>query len=101
MTGYLATRLDDEVEEEITMMYYGDHMSGWGWFGASVGMILFWGLVITAIVLLVRYLRSDRPGQAPTAPTAEQVLAERFARGEINETEYRDRLATLRGQVRT
>ena len=102
MTGYLTTRLDDAVEEEITMMYYyGGHMSGWDWFGTSVGMILFWGLLIAGIVLLVRYLRSDHPGQAPTAATAEQVLAERFARGEINETEYRDRLASLRGQVRT
>ena len=84
------------------MMYdYGDHMSGWGWFATSVGMILFWGLLITGIVLLVRYLRSDRPGQAPTTTTPEQVLAERFARGEINETEYRDRLTTLRGRART
>ena len=83
------------------MLYYGEHMSGWDWFGSSVVMILFWGLLITGIVLLVRYLRSDHPGQGPTAATAEQVLAERFARGEINETEYRDRLATLRGQVWT
>jgi len=29
--------------------------------------------------------------------TPEQVLAERFARGEIDEGEYRQRLATLRG----
>ena len=64
-------------------------------------MVLFWGLLITGIVLLVRYLRNDHPGQAPTASSAEQVLAERFARGEINETEYRDRLATLRGPVPT
>ena len=84
------------------MMYgYGDHMSGWGWFATSGGMVLFWGLLITGIVVLVRYLRSDHPGQAPTVSTAEHVLAERFARGEINETEYRDRLATVRGQVRT
>ena len=64
-------------------------------------MVLFWGLLTTGIVLLVRYLRSDHPGQAPSASSAEQMLAERFARGEINETEYRDRLATLRGPVRT
>jgi len=29
------------------------------------------------------------------------MLAERFARGEIDETEYRNRLAALRGQVRS
>ena len=30
--------------------------------------------------------------------TAEPVLAERFARGEIDEQEYQSRLATLRGK---
>ena len=81
------------------MMYYGDHMSGWGWFAASVGMVLFWGLVITGIVLLVRYLSHN--GQAPTPRTPEQLLAERFARGEIDQAEYRDRLDALHGHVRS
>jgi len=81
------------------MMYYGDHMSAWGWFAMSLGTVLFWALVITAIVLLVRYLRTGPSSDAPRAP--EQVLAERFARGEIDETEYRDRLAALRGTVRS
>ncbi|MFI0716705.1 SHOCT domain-containing protein [Streptomyces inhibens] len=30
-------------------------------------------------------------------PTPEQILAERYARGEIDEEEYQRRLATLRG----
>jgi putative membrane protein len=76
---------------------YGDHISGWGWFAMSVGVVLFWAVVITAIVLLVRYLghTGERPNQPPTAHAPEQMLAERFARGEIDETEYRQRLATL------
>lgn len=81
------------------MMYYGDHMSGWGWFAMSLGTVVFWGLVITAIVLLVRYLHTGPSSQATKTP--EQMLAERFARGEIDETEYRNRLAALRGQVRS
>ena len=42
---------------------------------------------------------STPPGQhAPHAPVrAEDVLAERFARGEIDEAEYRARLDVLRG----
>jgi putative membrane protein len=81
------------------MMYYGDHMSGWGWFAMSLGTLVFWGLVITAIVLLVRNInRAERPSR-PRTP--EQLLAERFARGEIDETEYHQRLATLHGQVRS
>jgi putative membrane protein len=78
-------------------------MSGWGWFAMSVGMVLFWALVITAIVLLVRYVghTTQHPGQPPTARTPEQLLAERFARGEIDETEYTHRLDTLAGKVRS
>jgi putative membrane protein len=49
--------------------------------------------VIVGIVLLVRYF--GRSGQPPTAAhTPEQLLAERFARGEIDESEYQARLAT-------
>jgi uncharacterized membrane protein len=39
------------------------------------------------------------PATTPTA-TPEQVLAARFARGEIDETEYRARLAVLRDHAR-
>ena len=81
------------------MMFWYDHdLTGWGWAGMTIGMVVFWGLVITGIVLLVRAVsRNDRPAPTPPTPDAEQLLAERFARGEIEEPEYRDRLATLRG----
>jgi putative membrane protein len=81
------------------MMYYADHMGGWGWLAMSLSAVVFWVLVITAIVLLVRYLRTASSIQPPKTP--EQTLAERFARGEIDETEYRDRLAALNGTVRS
>ncbi|WP_240929293.1 SHOCT domain-containing protein [Streptomyces coryli] len=76
-------------------------MSGWGWFAMSTGTILFWALLITCGVLLYRALnRADGPGPSTTLPsrhTAEQLLAERFARGEVDEDEYHRRLAVLRG----
>jgi putative membrane protein len=81
------------------MMWYDDHMSGWGYALMGVGTLLFWGLIVAGIVILVRYLaRSEQHGGTGPAdrPTAEQVLAERFARGEIDEEEYRRRLDTLR-----
>lgn len=106
-----------EIRErsEVTMMYwYGDHgMSGWGWALATIGMVVFWGVLIAAGVALFRYLsRGDRstpaasaPPASPGAPTAAQspeaILAERFARGEIDEDEYHNRLSTLRGTVRS
>ncbi|KNB50796.1 SHOCT domain-containing protein [Streptomyces caatingaensis] len=79
--------------------WYGDHGGGWGWVAMSIGMVLFWAVVVAALVLLARSLgrphQHTRWGPPPTAP-AEQVLAERFARGEIDEEEYRRRLEVLR-----
>ena len=87
------------------MMYWNDHNMGWwGWAGMGIGMVLFWALLIAGIVALFAYISGDRPQRqiaADTTPKAspEQVLAARFARGEINETEYRDRIAVLREHV--
>jgi putative membrane protein len=85
---------------EITMMYwYGSGMSGWGYALMTVSMVLFWGAVIFGIVALVRYIgRGGQPGAAAPSqpPTPERLLAERFARGEIDEEEYHRRLAALR-----
>lgn len=66
----------------------------------SVMMVLFWGLVIAGIVVLVRYLggnRQDRRlGLDGGRASAEELLAERFARGEIDEDEYTRRRQMLR-----
>lgn len=83
------------------MYWYGHGMSGWGWFGASLGMIVFWALIITVLVLLFRGLGRSTPGgprnvASRTTPSAEELLAERFARGEIDEDEYQRRLHVLR-----
>ena len=48
------------------MHWWGSDVSGWGYALMSVGMLLFWGLVIGGVVLLVRrrpsavVLRRDR-----------------------------------------
>jgi putative membrane protein len=83
------------------MMWYGGNGWGWGgWMLMAVGMVLFWALVITAVILAIRYLTGSRGADASlrgSGPTrAEDVLAERFARGEIDDDEYRQRLALLR-----
>jgi len=55
--------------------------------------------VITAIVLAVRYLTGGGghrgEGSPQQARGAKDVLAERFARGEIDEDEYRRRMTAL------
>ncbi|MCX5095976.1 SHOCT domain-containing protein [Streptomyces sp. NBC_00365] len=84
------------------MLFWYDHgVGGWGWFAMSAGMILFWALIITFGVLLYRALArprgsSDRADARPPGPSPEQFLAERFARGEIDEDEYHRRLTVLR-----
>jgi len=83
--------------EEIAMMYtYGEHMSGWGYALGTISMVLLWSLLVLAIAAAVRYLGRSRQESSPPPASAEQVLAERFARGEIDADEYRQRLDTLR-----
>jgi putative membrane protein len=78
-------------------MMWWNHGWGWGdWFGMSLMMLVFWGLVIWLIVWLVRSSSSNQE-TTPAAARPEDILRERFARGEIDETEYHDRLRVLRG----
>jgi putative membrane protein len=51
-------------------------------------------VVILGAVALIRYLTVGSRGAEPR-PTPAQLLAERFARGEIDEQEYHRRLDTL------
>lgn len=77
------------------------HDGGWGFMGGW--MWLFWLLVLVGIVVLVVWAvgaarRTGGGGAEPPAPrqTPEEVLRERYARGEIDDTEYRRRLDELR-----
>jgi putative membrane protein len=58
----------------------------------GLGMLIFWGLIVVGGVALVRYLASSRTEETK----AEQILADRFARGEIDEDEYQRRRESLR-----
>jgi putative membrane protein len=57
---------------------------------------LFWILVIGLIIFVARRTWR-RNNQWATARGGESLLRERYARGEIDETEYRQRLQVLRG----
>lgn len=80
-------------------------MYGWGggsgmvgWIAMAVLMVLFWGGVVTVVVVLLRRSHSGYglPGLRPSHHEAERILHERFARGDIDETEYLARRAALR-----
>jgi putative membrane protein len=79
------------------MMYWYNGPSGWGYAVMALSMALFWGLVITGVVLLVRWVGWDRRTPPPSshADDPRRILAQRFARGEIDETDYRQRLKVL------
>jgi putative membrane protein len=80
------------------MYWWGDRMNGWGWVGMSLTSLLFLGLVIAGIVAVVR-LAEARAADRPSAPTPRGLLADRFARGEIDEAEYRHRVDVLNETV--
>lgn len=87
-------------------MHYwdNDHMdSAWG-VVMILGMVGFWVLLAVVIVWAIRSSRSpyalatraqiSAPGGSTSS--AEQILADRLARGEIEPDEYRSKLAVLR-----
>jgi putative membrane protein len=87
------------------MQYWdNDHMDG-AWAGVMVlGMV---GFGVLLAVVIVWAIRSSRPPYTPatgaqisapdpTAGHAEQILARRLARGEVDPDEYRSKLAALR-----
>ncbi len=85
------------------MYWYHGGTSWWGYAGMGLGMLLLCSLLVLGIVVLVRLVGSDRGSQVAfpyerpyEAPSAQAILATRFARGEISETEYRERCAVLR-----
>lgn len=67
--------------------------AGWAvgnWIAMGMTMVIFWGAVIAVIVWLIRRSRvSPRAGDAAMpVDRADRELAERFARGEIDEAQF-------------
>jgi putative membrane protein len=82
------------------MWGYVNGMGAWGYALMTISTVLFWALIIIGVIALVRsFARTDRaPRDQATSARAvlEQVLAERFAAGEIDEQQYQQRLDVLR-----
>lgn len=78
---------------------------GWGWGGPGWLFLLiplFWVTLLALFFALMgrRWRSAARAGYGPhgwaSSRGAEQTLSDRFARGDIDETEYRARLEVLR-----
>lgn len=88
--GYGKVRLMISVMNEFG--HYGGNAGPW-WLVFPLLWFLLWiAVIVTAIVL---WRRRNHPTRA-----AQSVLAEEFARGNITEEEYQQRLATLQRQGR-
>ncbi len=73
------------------------HMSGWGWGWMIVG----WLALIAVVAMIVWSVNRPAGGAQSARPDPEDILAERFARGELSIEEFHERRAALRGNERS
>jgi putative membrane protein len=73
---------------------------GWGpgaWIAMAFVMLVFWTIVVAAIIALVRSNQGRGHDHiVGRADDPERILAERFARGEIDADDYKQRRDLLR-----
>ena len=75
--------------EAMTVMWWGHGAWGAGdWVTMILMMMVFWGLIAALIVWAIQGRRTNSNVAPIQRPTADEVLARRFARGEINADEY-------------
>jgi len=74
-------------------MFMMGSFSGYGWFGWFL-MVLFWALIITASILLIRWIIKQFQSENKDK-SALDLLKERYAKGEINEQEFEEKKKKL------
>ena len=80
-------------------MWHDRGWTTWDWTGMGLMMLLFWGGLVALGVWLARVGTNGQSTPPPQSP--EEVLAQRFARGEINEDEYIRRRELLHNTANT
>jgi len=74
--------------------------NGWaGWVGGLLMMALFWGGLLAAIYVVARTVAGGS-GTPRGGSKALQVLAERFARGEISAEEFEEGRNLIEGHMK-
>lgn len=66
---------------------------GGGWFG--FGMMFLWVLVLVAVVVAFVYWAFGKGKSDESESNAMEILRERYARGDIDEEEFRERRRSL------
>ena len=81
--------------------YGGYHMGAgmMGYGGMGVMMLLFWGLVLVVLILLITRLlplNQNKFADSADTPDAIELLKQRFAKGEIERSEFKEKMSDLR-----
>ena len=94
----VAALADAEGEYHGPGMMWDGSWTGWLLMG-PVTMLLFFGAIVALIVVLVRWLGGQGAAAGSRWPEAEKtaldILRERFARGEIDKSEFEERKRLL------
>src|SRR5262245_34972562 len=90
------------LQDRVTEWHWEMHPGWWMWGAGGLVMMLmmlvFWGVIIAAIVMGIRWLAAQSRG--PKADSALAILRERYARGEINREEFEARRSDLEASRR-
>jgi putative membrane protein len=80
---------------------YGYGMGGWGWIFMSLSTLAFLALIALVVWAVLRTSNSGNSGgrSVPGGESAREILAQRYARGEIDDQEYQQRLRILSGKT--
>lgn len=78
------------------MMWWNHGAGAGGWIVMTLGMVVFWSILVFGVVAIFRGTRDagSASGRTPRRDPME-ILDERFARGEIDADEYHSRRQVL------
>ena len=76
------------------MHWFGDYGMGFGYGG--IYMIIFWGFVVVAIFYLLKTMAGNPSKKKKKPESSEEVLAKRFAKGEMTKEEFEEAMEVLK-----
>lgn len=83
------------LTKTIHMCYPFGFVGGFGW----IMMVLWWALIIAALIALFRWLVRRGSESMEREPTPLSILEQRYAKGEIDTKEFEDRKRALSGKT--